>query len=154
MSSLIKGSASAFTWNKLGEELLKYDPRNPTRCSRQDEWIEYYIANHSSDKKAIKILFGIICNCSEKQLLFTIVTLCKYNKSFEVFSGIHITPTHVSWSGSELPVIERRITFLENLNDSLSGYDFIEHRVLISKYIQTYIERKEKILLKEFLEEK
>jgi hypothetical protein len=60
----------------------------------------------------------------------------------------------MSWSGSEVPIIERQISFLERLKDSLNGFEFIEHRERISMYIHGYRERKEKILLEEFLGER
>ena len=144
----------SFDWNTLGEGLLNHNQSNPKICSRQDKWIEYYIVNHYSDRGAMDFLFGIVCNCSEEQRLHAIMLFCKNNSSFEDFSNIQITPTHMSWSGSEVPIIEKRISFLERIRDSLNGFEFLEHRERISMHIQNHRERKERILLKEFLEER
>lgn len=102
----------------------------------------------------MNFLFGIVCNLPEEQRLPAIVTFCQCNPAFDAFRSIHILPTHASWSGSEVPILEQRIAFLIELKDSLKGIQFIEHRTYISEKIRNLQEGKEDVLLREFLEER
>ena len=76
------------------------------------------------------------------------------NPDFDAFRNIHIMPTHASWSGSEVPIIEQYIAFLIKFRENLKGIQFIEHRAYISEEIQDLQKRKEEVLLREFLEER
>ena len=134
--------------------LLSDHEKNPEIDCRRDEWIVHYIEKHSGDEAAMKFLFGVVCNLSEQRRLSAIVAFCTHNSLYENFCNISLTPTHMSWSGSEVPVIERQIAFLEKLRESLEGIQFIEHRACISEMIQHRQERKERILLEEFLEDR
>ena len=62
-------------------------------------------------------------------------------------------PTHMSWSGSEIPIIDSQLMFLEKLSGELQGVQFIEHRVYLSGLIHEKRAYKEEVLLREFLEE-
>ena len=114
----------------------------------------YYVEANCCDGKSMDFLFGIVCNLPEEQRLPAIVTFCQCNPAFDAFRSIHILPTHASWSGSEVPVLEQRIAFLIELKDRLKGIQFIEHRTYISEKIRNLQERKEDVLLSEFLEER
>lgn len=137
--------------SSLGESLLMHNSKKPTVCERQDSWLKQYIELNYSNIDRMKFLFDIICNCTKDQIHQAVLTFCKFNTSFEDFKLLHIIPTHLSWSGSEVPLIEKQISFFENLKNSLIGFDFIEHRAYLSEYIQSYQRRKEAVLLHEFL---
>ena len=102
----------------------------------------------------MRFLFGIVCNLPGEQRLPAIVTFCQCNPAFEAFRSIYIIPTHASWSGSEVPILEQHIAFLSEIKDSLRGMQFVEHRAHISEKIRNLQERKEDVLLREFLEER
>lgn len=106
------------------------------------------------DGESMRFLFGIVCNLPEEQRLPAIVTFCQCNPAFEAFRSIYIIPTHASWSGSEVPILEQHIAFLSEIKDSLRGMQFVEHRAHISEKIRNLQERKEDVLLREFLEER
>lgn len=143
-----------FTWDSLAEELLSSPINMPLVNKRRNEWIKYYVEANCCDGESMSFLFGIVCNLPEGQRLPVIVTFCQCNPAFDAFRSIHIVPTHASWSGSEVPILEQRIAFLIELKDSLRGIQFIEHRAYISEKIRNLQERKEDVLLSEFLEER
>ena len=154
MEHLKETSQFSFQWHPLAESLLSDHEENQDLIRRRDEWIAHYIEKHSNDKSAMEFLFSIVCNLPVQRRLPAIITFCAHNPAYEDFCNISLTPTHLSWSGSEVPVIEGQINFLSILRDRLSGIQYIEHRARISEMIQHKQEYKEKVLLKEFLANK
>ena len=147
----IRENGDSCCWTSLGESLLTRHSKEPIIIERQDNWVNQYIILNHSNIECMRFLFDAICNCSKEQLFDAIRTFCKYNKSFEDFRLIHIVPTHLSWSGSEVPLIEKQIQFFEDLKNELSGFDYIEHRAYLSDYIKSYQQEKASVLLEEFL---
>lgn len=113
-----------------------------------------YIESNYNDRVSMSFLFGVVCNLPEEQRLSAVMIFCKCNPDFDAFRNIHIMPTHASWSGSEVPIIEQYIAFLIKFRENLKGIQFIEHRAYISEEIQDLQKRKEEVLLREFLEER
>lgn len=116
--------------------------------------IAHYIESNYNDRVSMSFLFGVVCNLPEEQRLSAVMIFCKCNPDFDAFRNIHIMPTHASWSGSEVSIIEQYIAFLIKLRENLKGIQFIEHRAYISEGIQDLQKRKEEVLLREFLEER
>ena len=112
------------------------------------------IESNYNDRVSMSFLFGVVCNLPEEQRLSAVMIFCKCNPDFDAFRNIHIMPTHASWSGSEVPIIEQYIAFLIKFRENLKGIQFIEHRAYISEEIQDLQKRKEEVLLREFLEER
>lgn len=104
---------------RIAHERYKYYPIGgrdfPIVNKRRNEWIKYYVEANCCDGKSMNFLFGIVCNLPEEQRLPSIVTFCQCNPAFDAFRSIHILPTHASWSGSEVPILEQRIAFLIEL---------------------------------------
>lgn len=154
MECLKNATKPFFTWDSLAEDLLSSPINMPLVNKRRNEWIKYYVEANCYDGESMRFLFGIVCNLPEEQRLPAIVTFCQCNPAFEAFRSIYIIPTHASWSGSEVPILEQHIAFLSEIKDSLRGMQFVEHRVHISEKIRNLQERKEDVLLREFLEER
>ena len=154
MECLKNATKPFFTWDSLAEDLLSSPINMPLVNKRRNEWIKYYVEANCYDGESMRFLFGIVCNLPEEQRLPAIVTFCQCNPAFEAFRSIYIIPTHASWSGSEVPILEQHIAFLSEIKDSLRGMQFVEHRTHISEKIRNLQERKEDVLLREFLEER
>lgn len=154
MECLKNATKPFFTWDSLAEDLLSSPINMPLVNKRRNEWIKYYVEANCYDGESMRFLFGIVCNLPEEQRLPAIVTFCQCNPAFEAFRSIYIIPTHASWSGSEVPILEQHIAFLSEIKDSLRGMQFVEHRAHISEKIRNLQERKEDVLLREFLEER
>ena len=100
----------------------------------------------------MRFLFDVIRDCPQDQFFNALLHFCKCNSDYSDFCKIPLTPTFLTWSGSEVPIIEKQITFLEGLCDALKGFQFIEHRARLSECIQWKQEHKKKVLMEEFLE--
>ena len=75
-----------------------------------------------------------------------------YTKDIEVFKSIPLFANSSSWSGSKVPLIEKKIDFLSDLIISFKGADFIEHRAYLKERKNSYESYKQDILIKEYLE--
>ena len=147
----IRENDDFLSWVSLSESLLMRHSKDAVILERQDNWVKQYIILNHSNIECMKFLFNALCNCSKEQLHEAIMIFCKFNQSFEDFKLFHLVPTHFSWSGSEVPYIEKQIQFFMDLKNDLSGFDFIEHRAYLSEKIKSYQQRKEAVLLQEYL---
>lgn len=57
-----------------------------------------------------------------------------------------------SWSGNEVPLIEKEINFLNELIDSMIGIHYIEHKAYLKELILYKEKYKQKVLVREYLE--
>lgn len=120
---------------------------------RQMSWIESYIENNYMEDNKMKTIFTIINIAFEKQKLSFILKALNYIKDAKKFKKIPLFPLSYSFSGSEIPIIDERIEFIENLIDQVKGIEFIEHRAYL-KEKKLYLEkRRSEIEKKEFLSE-
>ncbi|WP_305118538.1 hypothetical protein [Thomasclavelia cocleata] len=74
------------------------------------------------------------------------------NYDFEMFNKISFFPRTRSWSGSEVPIIEKNISFLEKLLEEISGIEYLEHRVYLKKCFDAEKKHKQKVLRREYME--
>lgn len=136
----------------LAEKMLSEEDKDDEVNKKRREWIETYIAKNSKNRDSMSSLFDIIRNCPYNQFLNTVLCFCRYNSDYSDFCEIPLSPFSFSWSGSEVPLIEKQITFLTELSGALKGFQFIEHRARLSECIQEKQEYKQQVLMEEFLE--
>lgn len=113
---------------------------NNAFLKEQNNWIDEFIKVNYQDNTIMIKIFKLICEFSEKRRLHHISNLIMLNNDFELFKEIRLEPTSSGWSGSELPIIDKKIKYLSRMLDILSGVDFLEHR----NYISSKIERTKK----------
>ena len=70
----------------------------------------------------------------------------------EVFKSIPLFPCCFSYSGSELPLYDKRINFLYELLNILDGSDFIGHRCYIKQLIENLKKEREETEKREYLQ--
>ena len=115
-------------------------------------WLTKHISEFGKDMNRMKFLFNILCNCQKDIFLQGLISFCHINKSFDDFKSLRLTETSCSWSGSEIPLIDKRLDFLDNLRTQLKGIDFAEHRAWISEWIQDIRNYKSRIEAEEFMD--
>ena len=98
-------------------------------------------------------IFNVICNTFSNQKKEFILEFLKYNKSIDDFKKIPFFSSFSSWSGSEVPLIDKKIDFLNDLNNSISGLDYLEHKDYINSEIEVYKKYKIDIKVREYLED-
>lgn len=120
---------------------------------RKEKWIEKYIQNNYQYNEKIVNIFEIINASFSSKRKEYILQFLKLNKSIEDFKKIPLFSTFSSWSGSEVPVIEKKIKFLEDINKSINGLDYIEHIDYINSRIEALKKYITDIKIREYLED-
>lgn len=123
---------------------------------RIKNWILEYIRKNQSNHKLIhNIFFHFISNQQEIDRLDYIAEFLKYNRNVEDFKKIYLIPTSSSWSGSQVPLIDKDINFLSKLIDSsyLTGLNFISHKEYLRSRKYALEEYKKKVQTREYQED-
>ena len=115
-------------------------------------WLTKHISEFGKDMNRMKFLINILCNCQKDIFLQGLVSFCHVNKSFDDFKSLRLTETSRSWSGSEIPLIDKQLDFLDNLRMQLKGIDYAEHRAWISEWIQNARNYRSRIEAAEFMD--
>lgn len=119
---------------------------------RKKQWIKEYIEKNIRNSNKLKMIFNIIASFLASDRIEFLLELMKYTKDIELFRSIPLFASFSSSSGSEVPLIEKKIDFLSDLITSLKGADFIEHRAYLKERKNSYESYKQDILIKEYLE--
>jgi len=100
----------------------------------------------------MRFLLAVICNCPYDQFLSAVLCFCRCNPDCSDFCELPLSPSSLSWSGHDVQLIEKQITFLTEPNGEPKGFQFIEHRARLSECIQWKQEYMQRVLMEEFLE--
>ncbi len=118
----------------------------------QRNWIKNYIEQNYNSLENIRQIFEVINDYFEKDKIEYFSLFLSLNKDFEFFKKIPLLSWNYSWSGSEIPLIEKRINFLNDLLFILKGYDFLEHRNFVIKNIENEKQNLQNEIQWEFIE--
>lgn len=119
---------------------------------RKKQWIKEYIEQNIESNRKLKTIFEIIASYFSADRKYFLLALINYRKDIELFESIPLFAAFTSWSGSEVPIIEKKIDFLSDLITSFKGIDFIEHRAYLKERKNSYEQYKQDILVREYLE--
>ena len=103
---------------------------------RQRSWFEVYIRSNYQDIEKIKLVICIVNIIFESWRQDMILLFLNLNKSYGDFQKLYLFPLSSSWSGSEIPLIDKKILFLKGLKESLKGIDYIQHRNYLNDEIE------------------
>lgn len=120
---------------------------------KQDKWIEEYIEKNNTDIDKMEEIFNIISEFDEERRLKFIQTFLNVNSDFYIFDKISLISSSMSWSGSEIPVIENRINFYKKVAEILTDIKYLKHRIKIENIINGLKKYKESTKEREFLDE-
>ena len=96
-----------------------------------------FIEKHHSDSIYMRSLFDSIAKMSDDQRIRYIKLYLNYDKSIEGFKTIPLFSSFCSWSGSEVPMIHKRIDFLNKLSQEIHGIEYLEHKYYIEEKINS-----------------
>ena len=104
---------------------------------KEFEFIEYFIENHHSNKKAMKCIFGcIIKYYSEEEFCSFLELLLIKEKDIEVFQ--HIFDENdiksIIFKGNILTYVDICEDVILLLNEKFNSYDYLEHKKHIKDY--------------------
>lgn len=109
---------------------------------RPKKWIRHSIEEYYDDMKKIDLISKAILCFSEEDRIEFIKLFLSYNKYIDSFKNFKLFSSSMSWSGSEVPLIQERIDYLSRIAHILTGLDFLEHR----KYIEESIESEKRYM--------
>lgn len=119
---------------------------------RKHQWIVDYIKRYCDNIDKIKMIVCIVATVFPAWKCEMILIFLNINKSIEVFKELYLFPLSASWSGSEIPLIDKKMKFIEELYSSLKGIEYIEHKKYLKEYIVSLESYKEKVEIREYLE--
>lgn len=120
---------------------------------RKKEWITNFIGHNYKENNEVIKIFKIIVTFFPEDKKEYILEFLKYSNDIKTFKDIPLFPSSGSWSGSEVPLIDKKIDFLKDLINDLKGAIFIEHRAYLKERINACEKYKQSVLVKEYLED-
>lgn len=121
--------------------------------NRKKEWIKNYINQNFKNIERIEMIFEVVATFFQGDRMEYILEFLKCTHDIESFKNIPLFPSSSSWSGSEVPLINKKINFLEELISELKGFKYIEHRAYLKDKKNSYEKYKQSVLVREYLED-
>ena len=134
------------------ERLLSFIDRS-RNVEKRDIFVKEYLEKYQNNKIRMSDLFNAMTYLSLPKKQEFIIYFCKTNPSFDIFKEIRLHLGSRSWSGSQVPVIEREINGFKEMQNLLNRSKYLEHRTLIEKRISQLEREKREVITQEFLEE-
>ena len=120
---------------------------------RKKEWIFNKLHENISNIGLVNKLLDIIMAVYPSWKIEVLAEYLKCDHDIEHFKELRLLPMSESWSGSEIPVINRRITDLGAIRDSLCGSEYIEHKAYLEELIRSQECYRDEVKKREYLEE-
>lgn len=117
------------------------------------EWIKNYINLNFQNIERMEMIFGVITTFFSGDRKKYILEFLKCSDEITAFANIPLFPSSGSWSGSEVPQIDKKIDFLEDLISELKGVTFIQHRAYLKERKNEFEKYKQSVLIQEYLED-
>lgn len=120
---------------------------------RKKLWFKNYIFQNHLNLSKMKKIFSVLNTVMPNDKLEYFLEYVKYSKDIEAFKKLPITPLSDSWSGSQVPIIDKKIEFVTELMDNLQGFIFIEHRAFLKQLKDHFEKYRNEIQVTEYLED-
>ena len=122
---------------------------------KEEKYLKQLINNFIDDKEKIIELFSIIAKRSKECRINCICEFLKISTDIELFKKFQLESYSWSWSGSEVPIVDKRIDFFVELSKKIEmlGIKYIKHNLYIKEKADCLEKRKKDIIRKEFLED-
>ena len=109
---------------------------SPEIKKKQDDFLKKLIQSRYCDPNCMTFIFSVVSYFSPERRLQFVATFLEHNKCFEVFRGLNLEPNSWGWSGSAVPLHQKRLDFFKSLIPKLNTVDFLQHRQYIEDLIQ------------------
>lgn len=119
---------------------------------RTSEFIKAEIFDTGDENRLVN-LYNLSLEIFDDEVLLHLFELLKdkdINANF--FEKLNLTMRTHSWSGSLVPLLDKEISFLNQLLEIFEGIKYISHALVISTRIDSLKKQKEKELLSDYLE--
>lgn len=119
---------------------------------RQDTFLLKLIEENFADVELIDMAFDVISKFTPERRPKFLKQFLDKNVSFESFRLLQIEPNHWSWSGSQVPVLQSRASYLESLLSLLNTVELLEHKQHIEQKFRSLRDSIEAEKKRDFLE--
>lgn len=114
--------------------------------NKQIDYLKFFIKKNINENEKVKFIFKeVIVDLSNEQRKTFVKYFLDLNIKFEDFKELSFEKSSMSWSGSAIPMYQKRIEFFESLLDLFEGINFLEHK----KHIEQIIEGKKEEIKRE-----
>jgi hypothetical protein len=114
---------------------------------RQDAFLNEMIERRHDDSDLMQALFAVIRNMAEDRRRRHIGTFLRYNQDFDSFAKLPLESDSWDWTGSAVPMLQRRVDFFESLLPMLNTVSLLRHKQRVERkiqYLREDIEREKK----------
>lgn len=134
-------------------ELLFHNDKSTYK--KEEQYLIKLINIYKNDEEKIKELFSIIANRTKEGRIKCICEFLKLNDDINIFKELQLETYSWYWSGSEVPIIEKRIQFFNELLNEVEklGINYIKHCLYIKEIINSLQLEKKETIRNEFLDD-
>lgn len=133
--------------------LFTLEQNNKDIISKQDEWINQFIENKHTDCDFMHCLFEVIAEFPNDRRRKALLKFLSLNSNYNDFGNLSLEPSSWGGSGSMIPYMQKRITYLSSLIPYLSGVKYLKHKQRVEHYIEIWKERIKQEEIRELLED-
>lgn len=118
-----------------------------------DAAVSWLASRSMRDGKLVDYLPDVAMELPKNLKVKYIVLLCQEGLSSEELKKVPVIISYfgVSWSGSEIPLLQGRINFIEEVIENLPGVTYMRHRMVLEDAIASVKRRIEAVEVHEFL---
>lgn len=116
------------------------------------DFVKSYIIRHAKNMQRMTDLFDSMQGQSLADRTDFILAFCRKNSLFENFQQIKLQVNFRCWSGSLLPILDKDIQALSQLQNKLTGSKYYRHRAILRRAIDSLSNEKKRVEKEEFLD--
>lgn len=132
---------------------LKEIDQEKQRISQlQLKFLIYIIENKYKDVNFMKFVFGLVSNLHDEDKRELISKYIKHNTKFEDFEHLSLESGSFSWSGSAVPMHQRRIDFYKTLIPLFNTVTLLKHKYYIEQKIYNIRKKIERERKRDFMD--
>ena len=134
------------------ERLIKLFIHVPNQYGEKSKnWIRHYISSYNTDKRKMEALFSVIAELPPEIKREYIADLTTENADPDVFEQLPLLPSFCEWTDSIVPVLAKRIDYLQSLLPHFTGAKYLHHRLRITRLIQSIGEQQRETEINEIV---
>ncbi|NUU78178.1 nSTAND3 domain-containing NTPase [Paenibacillus xylanilyticus] len=137
----------------LDSIFLRNRKENVLVIERQDCFLRKMIQKFNSNIEIMRMVFHVASHFSASRRLSLLQEFLFYNKEHSHFRKLSLEESTQSWSGSEVPLLQQRIAYLESVLGLLNSVDLLEHKHGIEGFIKYLLNKIEQEKKREFLDD-
>jgi len=104
--------------------------------TKQDNLLKRLIEIRCSEPDFMNFIFGLIALFSQEKRRQFIAVFLECNKNFEIFQRLPLEPNSWGWSGSAVPMLQKRMEYLDSVLSLLNTVDFLQHKQYVERLVQ------------------